>query len=283
MIGGGVVALRWRGLNMLRPASQAALEARDPTGLSEFPLAPFANRIAHGRFRWQGQHNAIDRPTQGGAHALHGHAWLQPWRVEAQAEDRLTMALDAPACTAWPWAVRMRRAFVVEEAGAVFTLSLTALGPEPMPAGLGFHPYFPSADAQVRMAASHQIETTADLLPRRFSQTPICAGMAHGAQVSALNLDHAFAGWDGRARIVWPDRAVTLIADQGLQFAHVYAPQGEGFFCVEPVSAMPDAVNWQGAEHTGLRTLASGETFTVSMRLAFDAATAARPRQPDAR
>jgi aldose 1-epimerase len=277
MIGGGVQALRWHGQDMLRAASDKALADGSPTGLAEFPLAPFPNRIGHGRFAWQGREIALERPPQGGDHALHGFAWRRPWVVQEASADCLTLVLEAPASSEWPWDVRVRRSFQAFGSGIAFSLDLMGLGPAAMPAGLGFHPYFSARGAILQLNAAQQILATTDLLPERYAQSQMCAALAAGVPVSELGLDHAFCGWDGRAKLTWPSHSVTIEANAALPFVHIYAPQGADFFCVEPVTCMPNAVNWPGPEPTGLQTLQPGQTLRAAMRLGFTA----NPTRPE--
>ncbi|MEL7218992.1 MAG: hypothetical protein AAGK01_11250, partial [Pseudomonadota bacterium] len=57
----------------------------------------------------------------------------------------------------------------------------------------------------------------------------------------------------------------TIETSKDLAFTHVYSPPGEEFFCVEPVSHIPDAVNSAlSNDETGLRILKPGEEFEVS-------------------
>jgi aldose 1-epimerase len=47
----------------------------------------------------------------------------------------------------------------------------------------------------------------------------------------------------------------------------IYTPQAHDFFCVEPVSHMPNAVNRpEPADITGLRSLAPGEAMALECR-----------------
>ena len=54
-LGGSIGAWMVRGQQMLRPASAAGIEARDPYATAGFPLVPYSNRIANGRFEWNGK------------------------------------------------------------------------------------------------------------------------------------------------------------------------------------------------------------------------------------
>jgi aldose 1-epimerase len=86
-------------------------------------------------------------------------------------------------------------------------------------------------------------------------------------------VDHQFDGWDGVAKISWPSRdlALTLTAGPATSRLVVYAPVGESYFCVEPVSHQLDGVNRSpgGGAH-GMTLLAAGETLTMTARFSIE-------------
>jgi aldose 1-epimerase len=137
-IGGAVTKLTWRGLDLLRPATGAA----DPLQTSCFPLAPYANRIAHGAFTFQGKRIQLALNFGDHPHALHGHAWQRPWRLEETSASRMRLSFDYTPGD-WPWVYRAEQVFELDESGALLSLSLQNRADTPMPASIGFHPYFP--------------------------------------------------------------------------------------------------------------------------------------------
>ena len=137
-LGGAVGALRLGGLDLLRPAPPSPAH---PTDCACFPLVPFANRIAQGRFEFEGI--VVQLPAHPGEpHALHGDGWRAAWRCEQQDSVSATLAFHHPAA-AWPWPYTARQHFALLEDGLAISLSLTNTGDSIMPAGLGLHPYFP--------------------------------------------------------------------------------------------------------------------------------------------
>jgi aldose 1-epimerase len=138
-VGGSVARFTWRGKDVFRPSADGATA---PTDMAMFPIAPYVNRIAHGRFEAGGDPVRLDLNFGAHPHALHGHAWQSPWAVTAREGARAHLRF-AYAPSDWPWPYVCRQDILVTEQGAEFTLSLENLSDEPMPAGVGFHPYFP--------------------------------------------------------------------------------------------------------------------------------------------
>jgi aldose 1-epimerase len=232
-----------------------------------FPLVPYANRIADGRFTFGGRTAALSRNMAGQAHPLHGDGWRGAWRIEARGEDFVTLVFE-PEATEWPWRYRARQIFRLRPDGLTVELGVSNLDDAPGPFGAGFHPYFPhSATARLTAQTRGVWRWSADLLP---TELVAAAPWSDGAPVRTERLvDHCHTGWSGPARIdLGPGRpSLELTASPELGWLHVFAPPNQDFFCVEPVSHAPNALNMPAPEANGVRTLAPGETLGVWMRL----------------
>lgn len=86
--GGAIAALRFEDTDIFRPAPE---NARDPLDMACFPLVPYANRIAHGRFGWKGATHSLPRNFGDHPHCLHGLGWQRPWRIEESSGDGATL------------------------------------------------------------------------------------------------------------------------------------------------------------------------------------------------
>ena len=89
--------------------------------------------------------------------------------------------------------------------------------------------------------------------------------------VSALAVDNAY-DWPARtAQIDWPARGLSLALSASDCFRHLvaYTPPGAPYFCIEPLSHAPDAVNLErGCVQSGLQRLDPGETLHGTITLA---------------
>ena len=269
--GGAVRSLTWEGVPILR----TAVEGPDVRSLAAFPLVPFSGRISEGRFRVNGEAVTLTPNMPPEPHAIHGQGWQRGWEVSLRDAARAELVLRHDPGN-WPWAYEARQSFVLSEQGLTVTLSLTHLArtdsvDAPMPAGLGWHPYFPLAGAEVYADTTHvwagppgepacdRVAVTGnyDLRPSRRAE--------------GLGLDHAFAVASPVQTIRYPDRRITLRSSDLFGHLIVFTPPGEDYLCVEPVSHAPDAVNLeQGDEVTGLRWLAPGERLEGEITLAWE-------------
>jgi aldose 1-epimerase len=141
-----------------------------------------------------------------------------------------------------------------------------------MPAGLGWHPYFPRTPETTLTAHVNEIWLTdAEILPVSCVAPPPDRDPRRGLAVDRTALDNVFVGWDGHAVVTWPERAarIRLAASEPLRTLVVYTPRGQSFFCAEPVSHITDAFNRAaaGQADTGMLTLAPGESVRATFIL----------------
>ena len=267
-LGGCVSFLRTGGVDWLRP-----LDGDDYRKCASYPLVPFSNRINQARFRWEGEEIRLERNFDPEPHAIHGHGWQNPWTVEAATAHSARLVYHHEAAD-WPWAYRACQSFAVEENRVVMALSIENLSGRPMPAGLGFHPFFckgEGAELKMRLASMHLAE---GCIPKEKDDThPILGLLTSGGPVPE-GFDDGFDGWDGRAEISWPaeGRKLTLTASDNARNIIFYSPEGRDYFCVEPVTHMTDAINrlndpdWP--DH-GLAVLAPGGRAELTLVLEF--------------
>lgn len=265
--GGTVVHFRYQGHDLLRAAT-----GDGPTDSAAFPMVPFSGRIADGRFAWHGRQVQLAANFPPERHAIHGHGWTRPWQAVSIAAESALLRYEHTA-DAWPWTYRAEQYFQLGPNGLRLDLSLKNLSAEPMPAGIGWHPYFLAAGAEIQADTTLVWETGSDMLPLP-PRGPIGGEQLRaGALVSALILDTPFSTSSRPITIRWPanNRALRMVPDDTLRFLVVYTPPGQDFFCAEPTSHVPNMVNLAApAEETGLVTLGPGETLSGSIQLSLE-------------
>ncbi|WP_419318906.1 aldose 1-epimerase [Caulobacter sp. ErkDOM-E] len=264
-VGGAVAGFTVAGRDILRPMARGAT---DPLDVSSFPLVPFCNRIPHGRFTFQGQDRVLTPNLGDHPHPLHGQGWRHPWAVDAAKGAQALLSYDH-APSDWPWAYRAEQRFVLGESRLRLELSVTNTGDTPMPAGLGFHPYFPLRPGEALKASVDGVwMIDQDVLPTAHHQGVWGPDWAHGAGVEghATLIDHCYTGWTQRAELSAPGLPTTTItASPQCRWLHVYAPPGDDFYCVEPCASRPNPF---GEGETGMVTLAPGQSHAVWMEIA---------------
>lgn len=262
-LGGSVGSLRWRGHDILRPTPP---DARDPLQTASFPLVPYANRIANRRFDFGGRQWALPANFGAHPHSLHGVGWQRPWEIAHADEDSITLTLEHPGGSGWPWPFRAEQHFGLGAEGLSMRLMLRNMADEAVPAGLGFHPYFPRhADSSLTAKLDAAWTSDATQLPLARVAAAHFGDWAAGESLTRPALvDNAHEGWDGRAHIEGGGLGIRLAAT-GADTLHIYIPPGEDFFCVEPVTHLPDAINLGG-----MPLLAPEDNLSIALHIGLD-------------
>jgi aldose 1-epimerase len=143
--------------------------------------------------------------------------------------------------------------------GAIIDLSVTNMSGEDMPAGLGLHPYFVRREADtIETGALRMVVSSSDGIP--IDEAPIDPGEK---RLDALGgLDNLLLDESGRVGLRLGGLQCEMKASGAVGF-HVYVPEHEKFFCVEPVSHRPNAF----ASNAELYAIRPGETRRLSMQL----------------
>lgn len=275
-VGGSVEAFRVGGVDVLRPAAPGARDARDGAG---FPLLPFSGRIDRACFTFRGREVRLAANFPPEPHAIHGTSWQRAWQVADVDTDTIRLAFthdDVEAAGAWPWRYRAEQRFRLEARRLDLELALENRSDEPMPAGLGWHPYFPTVRSGPARLSADVVEVwrSGDAkIPSGPSALTPETDLRAPRDVTGLALDDAFGAGDGATVIEWVGDGPRLRMTSSASLRHlvVYTPPGKPFFCVEPTSHAPDAVHSAlPPERSGLRVLEPGGTLEATIRLDVD-------------
>jgi aldose 1-epimerase len=269
-IGGSISAFEWMdgesGRPILRKCNSPLENVLDA---ASFPLVPYVNRIRGGRFSFRGREVRLEPNMAGDPSPLHGQGWLSPWAVD-NATDREAVLSFSHAAREWPWDYEARQHFALDERGLSVRLTCRNASSEPMPCGLGQHPYFPCGpETLIDTRVSHAWTIDEQVLP--VEKVP-----AEGRfdlkrrRVCRQGLDHGFENWGGLAWMddqKWPYEL--LLSSTVAGFFQLYSPREEGIFVAEPVTHANAALNAPESQwpEFGMRVLEPGEAMSLDMRL----------------
>lgn len=268
---GAIVWCAYENSEILRRARLQRDWSHDPFGFSHFPLAPYSNRIRNGRFEFGGKTIRIGPNSPGHAHPLHGTAWRGLWSFAAHSANGVSLEYVHRPDDGWPWAFSLTQEIKIDRDALTIRLTMRNASGSPMPAGLGFHPYFSNPQsARLRFIADGYWRPDEEGLPQEWSAAAPDFDFSLGRALAGAAIDQCFTGWRGSAVIEWEDRpfGVEIAADPSMPFAVVYVSREENCFCFEPVSQMNDAMNWAvRRKDTGLQILAPGDELVASITL----------------
>jgi aldose 1-epimerase len=269
-IGGSISAFEWREHGLARPILREC-HSRNENVLdaSCFPLVPYVNRIRGGCFTFRGRVVRLKPNMPGDPSPLHGQGWLSPWRVEDSTESTVALSYRH-AAGEWPWDYEAGQQFALDGTGLSARLTCRNTSAEPMPCGLGFHPYFPcGAGTRLDTRATHAWTVDEHVLP--VEKVPAKGRYdLRNRLVCGQDLDNGFCGWVGSARMTDPEWPYSLeMSSPEVRFFQLYSPPGGGIFVAEPVTHANAALNAPEEQwpELGMRVLGPGEEMSLDMRL----------------
>ena len=282
--------------------------ARLPTRWGAGMLFPYPGRVSGDAFEFRGRRIELPADPQAG-NAMHGAVRWRAWRVidsgagtddGAWVTTRLASREDGIPATAWPWAFGCELRVVLSGGRLRIEVRIENASAEPMPFGLGFHPYFrtplgpagSAEDCEVALAATERWERTstppavvapvaADEWPRRA--LPLSALTPNSNTAAGPARNHKFIvrgeteehGGAMRGRLT--DRAngleATLDASEGMRATVFYTPPDAPVVSFEPHTCMPNAFNLmtEGVPDPGLIVLEPGAAWDGWYELRLEA------------
>jgi aldose 1-epimerase len=257
---GGVPILRSTGAGQLASARQAG----------SYPLVPFSNRIGQASLQWRGTQHPLVLNNAPEPHAIHGVGWQRPWSVLDSDEQYALLAYEHRADAAWPFAFDSSQTFRLTPSSLELTLSLTNQSREPVPAGLGWHPFFVKrAGSRIAFRAGGRWEMGSDKLPTR--RLP---AQGLDSDCASLDVDHCYDGWNGEADL--RDELLHVRLGSNLSRLVVFTNRTRDSIAIEPVSHVNNAVSLVhaggDAAELGLAVLQPGESISAQMSIAVERA-----------
>ena len=195
-----------------------------------FAMAPWAGRLRQGRLAYKG--TEYELPINSPPHSLHGLVTDRVWHQDGP--GRVAVELAPP----WPWHGRVTHTVTLASGLAEFVLTLDAQ--EPMPASLGWHPWFSTwitrpdgqraGPSELRCEPRLMYANDADGLPTGELTAP-----------APRPWDYCFRDLVRPPSVRWPG-ALELTVESNCEDWVIYEQEPQGT-CIEPWTAPPNALN----------------------------------------
>jgi aldose 1-epimerase len=264
-VGARIHRLRAFGHDLLRAPADPDEHVRDPFFWGAYVMAPWCNRIEPGEVRVGSSRIAVPSNFPDGT-AIHGLVYARPW--QRRADGTLHVTCDGEG---WPWAFEVDLAIRVADRTVRIDMRVSNLSDEPMPAGIGIHPWFrrPLLVA-IHGDAVHPSNLATEPLPepvrgpfdlRRIAEMP--------PGLDATWTDLA----DPAVELRWPDLDIraTLRVRPTTAFIVAASPPHLDAIAVEPATHAPQGLRRMlASEPGGLAMLDPGRALDLAVELAFD-------------
>jgi aldose 1-epimerase len=259
--------LRAFGQDLLRTPADPADHLRDPLFWGGYVMAPWCNRIAAGATPVNGRAVRLASNFADGS-AIHGQVYARPW-IETGAGAFSVRAGD----DGWPWPYEVTLAAEAHGARLSLAWRLTNLADEPMPAGLGFHPWW---QRPIQVCVPGGLTYGSNIGPTAEPQ-PVSGAFdlrTLGAPASGLDGTWTVAS-AAQVELAWPEiglrAAITAAADA--RYVAVANPDDLDAVAVEPQTHAPDGLQRLLDGRTdGLALLPGGESLAFELEVVVNRA-----------
>ncbi len=250
-------------------------------------LAPWANRLESDSFYANGKQYTLNPSLNNYQHdgnrkPIHGLViYARDWKVvsatadeqSAQVTSRLEFWRHPDWMAQFPFAHNIDMTYRLRNGVLEVETVIENLSSEPMPVGIGFHPYFTLHDAPrdqwtVHMPVKDHLILSKILIPTGEKEP---MSYADPQPLRGVQLDDVFGGLvrgaDGRAEfsVQGKNEKISVFYGPKYPIAVVYAPKGRNFICFEPMSAPTNAFNMaQAGTYKELQSVPAGEKWRES-------------------
>lgn len=233
-------------------------------------LFPFPNRLADGHYQIDGKTYHFPCNDFGNPNALHGFIHDRKFDVLEQSPGMLKAGYTYTGeLEYFPFPFMFRCTYVLEPSAITIRISVTNIGTEPMPFGIGWHPYFYVEESvdNAGMSLPHVEQHELGQYSRPTGKVSEYSLFNSNNSLEKIELDDCFERTDNRSCYVnYPDGSMLEIwQDEQFPFIQIYTPGDRKAIAIEPMSCGVDA--WNRAEV--MPTLEAGKTFQGSFGLRF--------------
>jgi aldose 1-epimerase len=223
-------------------------------------LVPWPNRIAEGRYMFEGRRHQLPLTEPESSNAIHGLVRWSTWSVGERAPDRVVLEHALHPQPGYPFTLGLSVEYALSEDGLSVRTTARNLGTQACPYGCGQHPYLalgsgPVDGLELRVPAASVLTSDARGLPT--GSRPVAGtefDFLAGRQIGDTKLDNAFTdldrGGDGRAEVRLVDTgggaALTLWVDETYAYLMLFTGDtrpdvNRRSLAVEPMTCPPNA------------------------------------------
>ncbi len=242
-------------------------------------LFPFPNRLRDGQYEWNGQQYQFPVNDMAAGNALHGMCLDKPFVVES---IQLTAEEGTVTCVwhyggdiaSYPFPADFRVTYTLRKGSLQVTLACLNTGEQPIPVGMGWHPYFAPGgradDYTCQLPILQIIGVDDRMLPtgERHDYPQFAVGKALGDAM----IDNCFWLADTSSRAVTmlegSNGCIEYWQETGegkFPFMQLFIPPDRQSVAIEPMSCNVDAFN----NLEGLIVLHAGQLAEASCGLFF--------------
>jgi len=197
------------------------------------PLIPWPNRLADGKYVFDGAQYQVALSEPEKHNAIHGLLRWRAWRVVRTSSAGVTMGIRLHPMQGYPFLLDVEVDYTLDDDGLTVTTTATNAGAHPCPYGAGQHPYLSPGVGLINQCTL-QFEAGVRIVTDNERQLPTGTEVVEGTTydfreprlLATTTLDFAFTdlsrdadgrawvrlgGIDGRRAELWVDESYSII------------------------------------------------------------------------
>lgn len=236
-------------------------------------LAPFPNRLKDGRYRVGEEEFQFPLNDGDRGNALHGFVLDKSFEVFEEREERIALAYSYGGNLPYfPFPFKLRVSYSLPSSTEFeMTMELENTGSRPMPAGMGWHPYFqlgvPVNALHLKLPSVEKIQIDARMIPTG-ERTPFQAFQSL-EKIDQTPFDTGFllrnSGHESEVILQFENLRLRYWQENLFPFLQVFIPPARQSIALEPMTCNIDAFN----NGDGLKMLAPGEVLSGTAGIMF--------------
>lgn len=254
-LGGSIQELKVEGIAIIKSISL------DESGLDNYRttypsaiLFPFPNRVAQGKYSFNGEQFQLSINEPGFNNAIHGLVSDKRFTVEEVDNRSISMRYMHDSSHGFPFPYKFVITYSFSEKGLTLGFEATNLGTQSFPFGMGWHPYFELTNydqCSVDFSAEKKYVNNDKMVPldsEIYSEECI--------DLTKVELDSAYKLRNGRIVLNSPHYQLQMEVPEDC-YLQLYTPKSRTTLAIEPMTCIADAFN----NRVGLRELSSGGSY----------------------
>jgi aldose 1-epimerase len=263
-LGARIHRLRAFGRDVLRTPVDVAEHHRDPFFWGAYPMAPWCNRVEATDVQVGSRRVSLASNFPDGW-AIHGQVYAVPWTIESDGLLGVRAGGDG-----WPWVYQVRLRVELGETSLRLDYALSNESEEPMPGGLGVHPWF-LRPLHLAIPAQRVFPTFTASEPE---PVPVSGPFdLRERREMPLDLDATWADLsEPVVELAWPETGVsaTMTVEAPTTYFVAASPRHLDAIALEPQTHAPQGLRrLLNGEPAGLAWLDPGKTLRLGVELSF--------------
>lgn len=231
-------------------------------------LCPFPGRIEHGKYQHLNTNYHLDPNENNRNNAIHGkvaHEFFECLEYRSDIRQAVLLFSYQPEKLdkGYPFFYQIDVEYIICSDSIQFKIRMENKDRNPIPFGLGWHPYFVCSDIQnsvLEFNSNKEILCDTEMIPNGEKEINI----SDPFKIRDLHFDTCYTLENKNVSLKTDSYAVDMeVLNAENQFIQIFTPHSRDCIALEPMTCAPDAFN----NKKGLMFLQPGDSYTYSIRL----------------